>query len=77
MFGDRFEICQTGSEDDLRIAQHFGGFFSSSKSSPSNRKKAFYTSRLPKNEESRGIYVYEAAKNFELFLKIQNQNLKI
>jgi hypothetical protein len=76
MFADRFEVCQTGGLG-RRLAQHFCGFFSSSKSAPANRKKAFYTSRLPKNEESRGIYVYEAAKNFELFLKIQNQSLKI
>jgi hypothetical protein len=58
------------------LAQNFGGFlFSSKKSAPANRKKGFYTSRLPKNDEIRGIFV-EAAKNFESCSIIQ-PNLKI
>jgi hypothetical protein len=32
--------------------------FSSNKSAPANRKKGFYTSRLPKNEEIGGIFVF-------------------
>ncbi len=42
--------------------------FSSNKSAPANRKKGFYASRLPKNEEIRRM-LYEAPKNFELFIK--------
>ncbi len=49
-----------------KIVQHFGGFFSSNKSVPANRKKGFYTSRLPKNEETEGI-LYLAAQNYKLF----------
>ncbi len=65
MFGGRLESLPNGLE--RRLAPHFGGFFSSNKSAPANRKKEFYISRLPKNEESREIYLYEAAKIFELF----------
>jgi hypothetical protein len=32
--------------------------FSSNKSVPANRKKGFYTSRLPKNEDIGGILVF-------------------
>ncbi len=46
---------KTCSEEGL--AQHFGGFFSSNKSAPANRKRGFYTSRPPKNEEIGGIFV--------------------
>jgi hypothetical protein len=52
--------------------QHFGGF-PSNKSGPANRKKGFYTSRLPKNE---GILVL-ADQNFEIFSNIEDQNKKI
>jgi hypothetical protein len=51
-----------------------------------NRKKGFYTSRLPKNEKIRlifaykeivSVFLYQAAKNFVLFSKFQDQNEKI
>jgi hypothetical protein len=50
MFEGRFGVSQTGSEDGLAD-------FSSNKSAPANRMGGFYTSRLPKNEEIRGISV--------------------
>jgi hypothetical protein len=40
-----------------RLAQHFDGFFSSKKGHQPNRKKGFYTGRLPKSEEIRVIFV--------------------
>ncbi len=59
---------------EIRVVQRFGWFFSSNKSVPANRKKGFFGSRLPKNEEIKGtvpltnhvclcphtIYVYSA-----------------
>ncbi len=41
-----------------RLGQHFGGFFLSNKRAPANRKRGFYTCRLTKNEEIRGIFVW-------------------
>jgi hypothetical protein len=54
MFYGRFGISQTGSEDALR--RTLTDFFIK-KSAPANSKKGFYTSRLPKNEETSGIFV--------------------
>jgi hypothetical protein len=51
--------------------------FSSNESAPANRKKGFYTSLLPKNEEIGKAFLYLAAQNFELFSKIQDQNKKL
>jgi hypothetical protein len=54
------------SEDSLghlnglgrRAAQHFGGFLHQMKGRQKvDRKKGFYTSRLPKNERIRGNFV--------------------
>jgi hypothetical protein len=45
--------------------------FSSNKSAPSNRKKRFCTSRLPKNEEIIDGFLYGAANNFEPFKKFK------
>jgi hypothetical protein len=59
--------------------QHLGGFFHqifTSLSAPANRKKGFYTNRVPKKQELEA-FIYIAAQNFELFSNIQNQNLKI
>jgi hypothetical protein len=50
--------------------------FSSNKSVPANRKKGFYISRLPKNGEIGGIFVFRGSENFKLFSKITDQNLK-
>ncbi len=36
--------------------------FSSNKSAQANRKKGFYTSRLPKNKEIRGIYEFSGSE---------------
>jgi hypothetical protein len=41
---------------------------------PANRKKAFHTSRLPKNEEIGGIFVFSGS---EFFSRIKNKNVKI
>jgi hypothetical protein len=48
MFGGRFGVSKTDAKDDLcgTLAD-----FSSNKSASANRKKRFYTNRLPKNEE--------------------------
>jgi hypothetical protein len=35
--------------------------FSSNKSVPANRKKGFYASRLPKNEEIGGFFVFKGS----------------
>jgi hypothetical protein len=36
--------------------------FSSNKSVPANRKKGFYTSRLPKNEKIEGIFAFSSSE---------------
>jgi hypothetical protein len=53
-----------------KIVQHFGGFFSSNKSAPANRKiqTAIRTSRRLDS------FLNEAAKKFEVFSNIQNEN---
>jgi hypothetical protein len=48
------------------VVQHFGRFFSSNENAPANRKKGFYRSRLPKNEEIGGILVFSGSE-LELF----------
>jgi hypothetical protein len=58
----------------IRVAQHFSDFFHKVKP---NRKKGFYTSRLPKNEKIGGIFVFSGSELFKLFSKIKNLNLKI
>ncbi len=64
-----------GADNGLRNEHYFGRFFSSNKSEPTKRKKGFYTSRLPKNEEIRWIFVWSSKELWTLF-KIQDQNLK-
>jgi hypothetical protein len=56
MFGERFGVSQMGAEYGLcsTLAD-----FSSNKSV--NRKKGFYTSRLPKNVEIGGIFVFSGS----------------
>jgi hypothetical protein len=44
-----------------KTVQHFGGFFHK-KSVPANRKNGFDTSRLPKNEETGGIFVFSGSE---------------
>ncbi len=52
-----------------RLARHFGAFFHHMKVRQQiGRREGFYTIRLLQNEEIKGI-LYEAAKNFKLFLK--------
>ncbi len=41
--------------------------FSLNKSVPFNRKKGFYTNRMPKKQEVEA-FLYEAAQNFEVFI---------
>jgi hypothetical protein len=53
------ELSQTGAE--------FGLIFSSNESVPAHRKKGFYTSRLPKNEEIGGISVFNGLESFQKF----------
>jgi hypothetical protein len=60
------------SRNANQIVQHFGGFFSSNKSAPANRKKGFYTNRVPKKQEVGGFHL--AAQNFKLFSNIKIQN---
>jgi hypothetical protein len=55
MFGARFGVSQMGAEYGLRRTS--ADFFIN-KSVPANRKKGFYTSHLPKNEEIGGIFVW-------------------
>ncbi len=52
--------------------------FSSNKSVPANRKKGFYTCRLPKNEEIGGIFVFSGSELYTLFKnsKSKLENLK-
>jgi hypothetical protein len=68
LFGDRFGVSQMGLEDGLRVTL---GELSSNKSSPANRKKGLYKpcQRMMRLER----FLYEAAKHFGLFLKIQYQ----
>jgi hypothetical protein len=49
--------------------QDFGGFFHPIKSVLANRKKGFYTSRLPQNEAIGGIFVFSGSE-LKLFSKI-------
>jgi hypothetical protein len=60
-----------------RLEQHFGGFFHQIRSASANRKKGFYTSRLPKDEDILKEFLYKAVKNFKLFFENSIQNLKI
>ncbi len=55
MFGRQFGVFQTGAEYGLRITL---ADFLSNRSVPANRKKGFYKSHLPKNEEIGGIFVF-------------------
>jgi hypothetical protein len=43
-----------------RFPQHLGGFFSPNVTAPVYRKKGFYTSCLPKNEEIGEIFVLKS-----------------
>ncbi len=54
MFGGRFGVSQTGLEDGLRGDSLD---FLTNRGTPANRKKGFYTSRLPHSEVMRGIFV--------------------
>ncbi len=65
------------SRNPNQISAALWWIFSSNTCAPSNWKKRFYTSRLPKNKEIGGIFVqYLVANNFELFSEIQDQNKK-
>jgi hypothetical protein len=59
-----------------KIVQHFGGLITV-RQPKIGRKYSTYTSRLPKNEEIRGLFLYLVAQNSEHFFKIQDQNKKI
>jgi hypothetical protein len=65
MFGGRYGVSLPGSEDGSH--RTLADFFSSKKSAPANRKKGFYTSRLPKNDEIRGIFVESSKELRTLF----------
>jgi hypothetical protein len=49
--------------------------FSSNKSVLANKKKGFYASRRPKNEEIVGIFVFSGSEP-KMFFLFQGQNLK-
>jgi hypothetical protein len=52
--------------------QAFWRIFLSNKSVSANKKKVFYTSHLPKNEETEA-FLHLAAQNFELLSKIKDE----
>jgi len=51
--------------------------FSPNKCAPAKRKKRFYTSRLPKNDEIGEIFSIKQQRTWNSSLKIQNQKLNI
>jgi hypothetical protein len=53
---------------NLKYCNTLANFFIK-KGAPANRKKGFYTNRVPKKQEVRG-FLYLAAQNFELFSNI-------
>jgi hypothetical protein len=55
-------VCCLLNGFGIRIAQRFGGLFSSNKSVPGNSKKVFKESRLPKNEEIGGFFVFSGSE---------------
>jgi hypothetical protein len=59
MFGGLFGVSQMVAEYGLRSTL---ADFLSNKSELPNRKKGFYTSHLPKNEEIGGIFVFSGSK---------------
>jgi hypothetical protein len=70
-FGGRLGVSQTGADNRLR--SNLTDFFISNISALENRKKGFYASRLPNNEEiTVDGFLYEAAKKLNSF-----QNIKI
>jgi hypothetical protein len=58
MIGAWFGVYQTVSEDGLRSTRAV--FFSSNENAPVYRKKGFYTSCMPKNEEIGEIFVLKS-----------------
>jgi hypothetical protein len=53
-----------------KIEQHFGGFFSSNKSMPVNRKTGFFANRDPNKQEVGFLFSMErlrTSKSFQIF----------
>jgi hypothetical protein len=59
----RQRVCMaTTSRDPYKNRAALWKIFSSNKSALANRKKGFYTSRLPKNEEIVSIFVFSGSE---------------
>ncbi len=61
--GRIFEEFQHSTAIQTKIVQHFGGFFHQRKMrKPIGRKDSTGTSRLPKNDEIGGIFVFSGSE---------------